>query len=53
MSISPLEGDGVIDFHRFHDHQMIQSRKDVLGTEMLSVPFRKEELETILEDIVS
>jgi len=37
----------------FHDHQMIQSRKDVLGTEMLSVPFRKEELETILEDIVS
>ncbi|KAE9374806.1 ORC2-domain-containing protein [Stipitochalara longipes BDJ] len=37
----------------FHDHQMIVSRKDVLGTEMLSVPFRKEELETILEDIVS
>jgi origin recognition complex subunit 2 len=32
---------------------MIVSRKDVLGTEMLSVPFRKEELETILEDIVS
>ena len=39
--------------HRFHDHQMIQSRKDGLGTEMLSVPFRKEELETILEDIMS
>lgn len=38
---------------RFHDHQMIQSRKDALGTEILSVPFRKEELETILEDIVS
>ncbi|KAG0648375.1 Origin recognition complex subunit 2 [Hyphodiscus hymeniophilus] len=37
----------------FHDHQMIQSRKDALGTEMLSVPFRKEELEMILEDIVS
>ncbi|RDL35356.1 uncharacterized protein BP5553_07287 [Venustampulla echinocandica] len=37
----------------FHDHQMIQSRKDALGTEMLSVPFRKEELETILEDIMS
>lgn len=37
----------------FHDHQMIQSRKDTLGTEMLSVPFRKEELETILEDITS
>ncbi|KAF4636692.1 hypothetical protein G7Y89_g1389 [Cudoniella acicularis] len=37
----------------FHDHQMIQSRKDALGIEMLSVPFRKEELETILEDIMS
>ncbi|KAH6684478.1 origin recognition complex subunit 2-domain-containing protein, partial [Halenospora varia] len=37
----------------FHDHQMVTSRKDVLGTEMLSVPFRKEELETILEDIMS
>ncbi|CAG8952028.1 hypothetical protein HYFRA_00000764 [Hymenoscyphus fraxineus] len=37
----------------FHDHQMIQSRKDALGTEILSVPFRKEELETILEDIMS
>ncbi|CZR60078.1 related to origin recognition complex subunit 2 [Phialocephala subalpina] len=37
----------------FHDHQMIQSRKDALGTEMLSIPFRKEELETILEDIMS
>ncbi|CZT46289.1 related to origin recognition complex subunit 2 [Rhynchosporium secalis] len=37
----------------FHDHQMIQSRKDGLGTEILSVPFGKEELETILEDIAS
>ncbi|CAD6440012.1 c16b9ee0-6421-4719-85b5-af61f9857963 [Sclerotinia trifoliorum] len=37
----------------FHDHQMIESKKDALGTEMLSVPFRKEELENILEDIVS
>ncbi|KAI1813526.1 origin recognition complex subunit 2-domain-containing protein [Poronia punctata] len=36
----------------FHDHQMITSRKDVLGTELLSVPFRKEELEGILEDLV-
>ncbi|KAJ8127891.1 hypothetical protein O1611_g5744 [Lasiodiplodia mahajangana] len=36
----------------FHDHQMITSRKDMLGTELLSVPFRKEELEGILEDIV-
>jgi origin recognition complex subunit 2 len=38
---------------RFHDHQMIHSRKDAMGTEMLSVPFRKEELETILEDLMA
>ncbi|KAL7625242.1 Origin recognition complex subunit 2 [Parahypoxylon ruwenzoriense] len=37
----------------FHDHQMITSRKDLLGTELLSVPFQKEELEAILEDLVS
>jgi origin recognition complex subunit 2 len=29
---------------------MITSRKDALGTELLSVPFRKEEMEAILED---
>ncbi len=39
--------------HRFHDHQMITSRKDILGTELLSLPFRKEELEGILEDLVT
>lgn len=38
---------------RFHDHQIITSRKDVLGTELLSVPFQKEELEAILEDLMS
>ena len=38
---------------RFHDHQMITSRKDALGTELLSLPFRKEELEAILEDLVA
>lgn len=32
---------------------MIESRKDALGTEILSVPFRKEELETILEDLMT
>ncbi|KAJ4423482.1 Origin recognition complex subunit 2 [Gnomoniopsis sp. IMI 355080] len=37
----------------FHDHQMITSRKDILGTELLSLPFRREELEAILEDLVS
>lgn len=36
----------------FHDHQMIESRKDGLGTETLSVPFAKEELEALLEELV-
>ena len=36
----------------FHDHQMIESRKDALGTERLVVPFRREELEGILEELV-
>ncbi|KAI9882708.1 MAG: hypothetical protein M1823_005543 [Watsoniomyces obsoletus] len=36
----------------FHDHQMITSKKDVLGTELLWVPFRKEELESILEELL-
>ena len=38
--------------HRFQDHQMITSRRDVQGTEILWAPFRKEELESILEDIM-
>ncbi|KAI5865663.1 ORC2-domain-containing protein [Durotheca rogersii] len=37
----------------FHDHQMITSRKDLLGTELLSAPFQKDELEGILEDLMS
>jgi origin recognition complex subunit 2 len=36
---------------RFHDHQIITSYKDALGTELLSVPFGQEELEAILEDL--
>lgn len=36
----------------FHDHQMIISRRDGAGTEMLTVPFRREEMETILEDLM-
>ncbi|KAK4622345.1 Origin recognition complex subunit 2 [Fulvia fulva] len=36
----------------FHDHQMIESRKDPMGTERLVVPFRREELEAILEELV-
>jgi origin recognition complex subunit 2 len=36
----------------FHDHQMIESRKDAVGTERLIVPFGKEELEVVLEELV-
>ncbi|KAK3491421.1 origin recognition complex subunit 2-domain-containing protein [Neurospora crassa] len=37
----------------FHDHQIITSHKDSIGTEYLSLPFRKEELESILEELMS
>ncbi|CAK7203508.1 Origin recognition complex subunit 2 [Sporothrix eucalyptigena] len=37
----------------FHDHQMVTSRKDAFGTEMLSLPFRRDELEGLLEDLAS
>lgn len=37
----------------FHDHQMIESRKDAMGTERLWVPFRQEELEGLAEDLAS
>ncbi|KAJ4353092.1 Origin recognition complex subunit 2 [Ascochyta clinopodiicola] len=37
----------------FHDHQMIESRKDAMGTERLWVPFRKDELEGLAEDLSS
>ncbi|KAK4203906.1 origin recognition complex subunit 2-domain-containing protein [Triangularia verruculosa] len=37
----------------FHDHQIITSHKDALGTELLSLPFRKEELEGILEELTT
>ncbi|PHH91504.1 hypothetical protein CDD83_173 [Cordyceps sp. RAO-2017] len=37
----------------FHDHQIITSRKDAIGTELLSVPFPKEELEAMLEDLMA
>lgn len=36
----------------FHDHQMVVSRRDGAGTEMLSVPFRRDEMEVILEDLM-
>lgn len=36
----------------FHDHRMIVSRRDATGEETLNVPFRREEMEAILEDLV-
>lgn len=38
---------------RFHDHQIITTRKDSLGTEILGLPFTREELESILEELMS
>ncbi|KAH6626280.1 origin recognition complex subunit 2-domain-containing protein [Chaetomium sp. MPI-SDFR-AT-0129] len=37
----------------FHDHQIITSHKDSIGTELLSLPFRREELESILEELTT
>ncbi|KAA8641857.1 hypothetical protein EYZ11_003097 [Aspergillus tanneri] len=36
----------------FHDHQMITSRMDTSGTELLGVPLSREEMEGVLEDLV-
>ncbi|KAK5091799.1 Origin recognition complex subunit 2 [Exophiala xenobiotica] len=36
----------------FHDHQMLTTRKDVGGTELLGVPLGREEMESVLEELV-
>ncbi len=36
----------------FHDHQMITSRRDASGTELLCVPLGREEMQAVLEDLV-
>lgn len=36
----------------FHDHQMITSRMDSSGMEILGVPLSREEMEGVLEDLV-
>ncbi|KAL1967651.1 hypothetical protein VTN77DRAFT_2908 [Rasamsonia byssochlamydoides] len=36
----------------FHDHQMITSKIDAMGTETLGVPLSREEMEGVLEDLV-
>jgi origin recognition complex subunit 2 len=37
----------------FHDHEMIVSKRDAGGTEVLGVPLGREEMEGILEDLVA
>ena len=36
----------------FYDHQMVVSRRDGSGAEVLGVPWRREEMEAILDDLV-
>lgn len=36
----------------FYDHQMVVSRRDGSGAELLGVPWRREEMEAILEDLI-
>ncbi|PGH18250.1 hypothetical protein AJ79_00589 [Helicocarpus griseus UAMH5409] len=36
----------------FYDHQMIVSRTDASGVEMLGVPLSREEMEGVLEDLI-
>jgi len=36
----------------FYDHQMVISKRDGTGAELLGVPWRREEMEAILEDLV-
>lgn len=35
----------------FHDHQLITSRRDATGTQLLGVPLGREEMEAVLEDL--
>lgn len=35
----------------FYDHQMVESRRDAVGTERLVVPFPRDELEGLLDDL--
>lgn len=36
----------------FHDHQMLTSRKDPSGIEILGVPLGKDEMDTVLEELM-
>ena len=35
----------------FHDHRMVESKRDIGGTERLVIPFRREDLEALLEEL--
>lgn len=37
----------------FHDHQMITSRRDAAGTELMCVPLGQEEMQALLQDLIS
>jgi origin recognition complex subunit 2 len=37
----------------FHDHQMITSRRDAMGTELMCVPLGTEEMQALLQDLVA
>jgi origin recognition complex subunit 2 len=37
----------------FHDHQMITSKRDAAGTELLCIPLAKEEMQGLLQDLGS
>lgn len=37
----------------FHDHQMITSRRDAAGTELMCVPLGQEEMQSLLQDLMS
>ena len=36
----------------FHDHQLIVTRRDESGVEVLGVPMRREDIEGVLEDLI-
>lgn len=37
----------------FHDHQMITSKRDAAGTELLCIPLGKEEMQGLLNDLIA
>lgn len=50
--ICPSESTFRILLKEFHDHQMITTRVDPSGTEFLGIPLGREDMESILADLV-